>query len=54
MGSKNYYTYQIRDQTAVIVGNVTNDERMLELGKLKVCALKFSETARARIVKAGG
>lgn len=38
----------------MIVGTVTNDERLLEVPKLKVCALRFSETARARIVKAGG
>ncbi len=38
----------------MIVGNVTDDVRMLEVPKMTVCALKFSETARARIVKAGG
>lgn len=31
-----------------------NDERLLEIPKVSVCALRFSETARARIVKAGG
>jgi large subunit ribosomal protein L18e len=39
---------------AVIVGAITNDIRTLELPALTVCALRFTETARARIVKAGG
>lgn len=43
------------DKTAVIVGKVLDDERMLDVPKnLKVCALDFSTTARARIEKAGG
>ena len=41
-------------KTAVIVGTVTNDSRLLEVPKLTVCALRFTEDARARIVKAGG
>mmetsp|Transcript_135503 Transcript_135503/g.201508 ORF Transcript_135503/g.201508 Transcript_135503/m.201508 type:complete len:192 (-) Transcript_135503:72-647(-) len=43
-------------KTAVIVGTVTNDVRFNDEGALKmsVCALRFTETARARIVKAGG
>lgn len=41
-------------KTAVIVGSVTDDIRFLEVPKLSICALRFSETARARIVKAGG
>jgi large subunit ribosomal protein L18e len=39
---------------AVIVGTITNDDRLLEVPKLTVCALRFTETARARILKAGG
>eukprot|EP00008_Paramoeba_atlantica_P009811 CAMPEP_0201476230 /NCGR_PEP_ID=MMETSP0151_2-20130828/1474_1 /ASSEMBLY_ACC=CAM_ASM_000257 /TAXON_ID=200890 /ORGANISM="Paramoeba atlantica, Strain 621/1 / CCAP 1560/9" /LENGTH=118 /DNA_ID=CAMNT_0047856535 /DNA_START=582 /DNA_END=938 /DNA_ORIENTATION=- len=39
---------------AVVVGSVTNDERLLNVPKLSVCALRFTETARARIVAAGG
>ena len=39
---------------AVVVGKITNDERLLKLNKMKVCALKFTETARARILAAGG
>jgi len=41
-------------KTAVIVGSVTDDVRFLEVPKLSICALRFTETARARIVKAGG
>eukprot|EP00245_Coleochaete_scutata_P010739 TRINITY_DN3853_c0_g1_i1.p1 TRINITY_DN3853_c0_g1~~TRINITY_DN3853_c0_g1_i1.p1 ORF type:complete len:188 (-),score=28.52 TRINITY_DN3853_c0_g1_i1:453-1016(-) len=42
------------DKTAVIVGTITDDVRLYELPALKVCALRFTETARARILKAGG
>ena len=42
------------DKVAVLVGNVTDDQRLLDVPKLTICALKFTETARARIVKAGG
>ena len=38
----------------VIVGSVLNDERLLTVPKMRICALKFSEEARRRIVKAGG
>lgn len=40
--------------TAVVVGTVTNDERMLRLSKITVAALKFTKTARERIEKNGG
>ena len=39
---------------AVLVGTVTDDPRLLIVPKLTVCALRFTESARARIVKAGG
>lgn len=39
---------------AVVVGTVTDDLRIYELPKLRVCALKVTERARARILKAGG
>lgn len=42
------------EKVAVVVGTVTDDPRLLELPALKVAALKFTETVRARIVKAGG
>ncbi|KAI3499787.1 hypothetical protein L1887_35597 [Cichorium endivia] len=38
----------------VIVGTVTDDVRVHEIPCLKVTALRFTETARARIEKAGG
>merc|ERR1712196_747932 len=41
-------------KTAVVVGSVTDDKRLIDTPKLSVCALRFTETARARIVKAGG
>jgi large subunit ribosomal protein L18e len=42
------------DKIAVIVGTVTDDTRLYEVAALKVAALRFTETARARILKAGG
>merc|ERR1719517_397203 len=39
---------------AVVVGPVSDDKRLYEVPKLTVCALRFTETARARITKAGG
>jgi large subunit ribosomal protein L18e len=42
------------DKVAVVVGPVTDDVRLHEVPKLTVCALRFTNTARARIVKAGG
>lgn len=42
------------DRTVVVVGTVTDDARVFDLPKMKVAALRFTETARARIVKAGG
>merc|ERR1712217_293459 len=39
---------------AVLVGTVTDDKRVYEVPKLTVCALRCTETARARIIKAGG
>ncbi|CAK9097075.1 60S ribosomal protein L18 (Fragment) [Durusdinium trenchii] len=39
---------------AVVVGKITDDKRVYDVPELKVCALGFTETARARIVKAGG
>ena len=42
------------DKIAVVVGTVTDDVRLYEVPKLSVAALRFTETARARILKAGG
>jgi len=33
---------------------VTDDERMLEIPKMTICALRFTAGARQRILKAGG
>merc|ERR1712147_529457 len=43
-----------QDKIVVFVGTVTDDIRLLDVPKLTVAALKFTETARARITKAGG
>lgn len=42
------------DQIAAVVGTITDDVRLLEVPKLRVCALRFTRTARARILNAGG
>ncbi|RRT73234.1 hypothetical protein B296_00033622 [Ensete ventricosum] len=42
------------DKIAVIVGTVTDDKRVYQVPTMKVAALRFTETARARILKAGG
>jgi large subunit ribosomal protein L18e len=42
------------NQIAVIVGTVTDDKRVYEVPAMKVAALRFTETARARIANAGG
>ena len=42
------------ERTVVTVGTVTDDDRLLQLPKLSVAALRFTTSARARIVKAGG
>lgn len=39
------------DKIAVIVATITDDVRLFDVPKLRVAALKFTETARARIVK---
>ncbi|KAG2494485.1 hypothetical protein HYH03_007254 [Edaphochlamys debaryana] len=41
-------------KVAVVVATITDDVRLFEVPKLRVCALRFTETARARITKAGG
>merc|ERR1712157_531980 len=42
------------DKICVVVGTITDDLRLLDVPKLKVCALRFTEGARTRILKAGG
>merc|ERR1719373_541944 len=42
-------------KVAVVVGTITDDKRIIEdVPKMTVCALRFTETARGRIVKSGG
>ncbi|KAI5211322.1 ribosomal protein L18e [Aureobasidium subglaciale] len=41
-------------KTIVLVGTVTDDNRLLELPKLSIAALRYTNTARARIIAAGG
>jgi ribosomal protein L18E len=43
-----------KGKTVVIVGTVTDDNRLLEVPKMTIAALRFTATARARILKAGG
>merc|ERR1712021_193559 len=42
------------DKTVVCVGTITNDLRIFEVPKMTVCALRVTEKARERILKAGG
>ena len=42
------------NKIAVLVGKITDDVRLYDVPKLRIAALGCTETARARIVKAGG
>ncbi|CAB1448847.1 unnamed protein product [Pleuronectes platessa] len=42
------------NRTAVVVGTVTDDVRIQDIPKLKICALRVTDGARRRILKAGG
>jgi large subunit ribosomal protein L18e len=42
------------NKTIVIVGTVTDDNRLLTVPKLSVAALRFTATARGRILASGG
>ncbi|KAI1302051.1 solute carrier family 25 member 42 [Xylaria venustula] len=42
------------DKTVVVVGTITDDNRLLEVPKVTIAALRFTATARARIIAAGG
>lgn len=42
------------DRTVVVVASVTDDVRIKDIPSLNVAALHFTESARARIIKAGG
>uniref|UniRef100_A0A914UM18 Large ribosomal subunit protein eL18 n=1 Tax=Plectus sambesii TaxID=2011161 RepID=A0A914UM18_9BILA len=42
------------DKIVTVVGTITDDARIFEVPKMTVCALRVTERARARILKAGG
>src|SRR5262249_24055021 len=48
------YMHGKTDKVAVLVGSVTDDSRLITVPKLRVCALRFTDAARARILAAGG
>ena len=50
------YMREKEGKIAVVVGTVTDDVRLagVTIAPLKIAALRFTEGARARIVKAGG
>ncbi|GAB1602390.1 60S ribosomal protein L18-like [Argonauta hians] len=45
---------QADDQVAVCVSTVTDDIRLHNVPKLKICALRMTDQARARVIKSGG
>ncbi len=46
--------YSDKKKMIVVVGKVLNDERNVWIPRLSVCALKFSSSARQRILEKGG
>ena len=38
----------------MVVGTITDDRRLLQVPKVTIAALRFTETARARIIASGG
>jgi large subunit ribosomal protein L18e len=42
------------DKIIVVIGTVTDDNRLLQVPKRTVAALRFTSTARARVLAAGG
>eukprot|EP00835_Amoeboradix_gromovi_P003916 NODE_278_length_11936_cov_0.473644.p5 type:complete len:195 gc:universal NODE_278_length_11936_cov_0.473644:7187-7771(+) len=46
----------LKNKIVVVVGTITNDERLLdsEVPKVKICAMKITKTAKSRIIAAGG
>lgn len=49
-------TEEQKQRIVVVVGTITNDERLVDakVPKAKICALKFTQSAKERIIKAGG
>jgi len=52
--AKNLKNNKDVNKIVVVVATVTNDNRFLDVPKLNVCALRFTEKARQRILAAGG
>eukprot|EP01126_Amoeba_proteus_P022845 TRINITY_DN22_c0_g1_i1.p1 TRINITY_DN22_c0_g1~~TRINITY_DN22_c0_g1_i1.p1 ORF type:complete len:184 (-),score=24.75 TRINITY_DN22_c0_g1_i1:151-702(-) len=48
------YAKKADNLIVTVVGSVVDDERLVKVDKLNVCALRFSRSARERITKAGG
>jgi large subunit ribosomal protein L18e len=48
------FTHRGSSLTHAQVGTVTDDNRLLELPKLTIAAMRFTASARARILAAGG
>ena len=42
------------NKTIVVIGTITDDNRLVQVPKVDVAALRFTATARARIEAAGG
>ncbi|KZP00103.1 60S ribosomal protein L18-B [Calocera viscosa TUFC12733] len=47
-------TKSLEGKVVVTVGTVTDDERLLEVPKLSIAALRFTRSAKERILAAGG
>ena len=54
MSISNIQRHIEQGKIAVVAATITNDERLMVCPKMTVCALKFTQTAKARIEKAGG
>ena len=54
LASNKYAAKEHENKTIVVVATVTDDNRLLEVPKLSIAALRFTATVRARILKAGG
>lgn len=54
VAANKYSAKEHEGKTIVIIGTVTDDNRLLTVPKLSIAALRFTSTARARIEAAGG
>jgi len=43
-----------KNKTIVVVGKVLNDERILMVPRMSLCALRISSSAKERILNSGG